>query len=518
MSERVYIFDTTLRDGEQSPGVSLNVEEKLRIAQQLERLKVDVIEAGFPVASPGDFEAVKRIADEVRGLEVAALARANQRDIDTAWEAIKRAASPRIHTFIATSDIHLKYKLRKSREEVLELAVSAVKHASSYTSNVEFSAEDATRSDLAFLAQVVEAVIEAGARVVNIPDTVGYTVPHEYERIISYLKEHVANIDRAIISVHCHNDLGLAVANSVAAIRAGARQIECTINGIGERAGNAAMEEIVMILRTRQDVFPYHTEINTRQIVPTSRLVSHLTGMVVQPNKAIVGANAFAHESGIHQDGVLKERSTYEIMSPEDVGWSKSAIVLGKHSGRHALKAKLEELGYHLADEELDRVFRRFKELADKKQEIFDEDIEAIVADEVFRLPDKYELKYLNVISGTTTIPTAMVEVSIEGQGTKRLAGFGVGPIDAAYNVLAQITGTASRLLRFSVTSITGGTDAQGEVTVRLEEGGQVVMGQGADSDIIVAAAKAYLNALNRLERLKKKNERQVQGMCPAKV
>ncbi len=504
---RIIIFDTTLRDGEQSPGVSLNMEEKLQIGRQLQKLGVDVLEAGFPVASPGDFEGVKRLSEELQDIQVAALSRANKKDIDVAWEAIKRGANPRIHTFIATSDIHMKYKLKKTRDQVLEMAVEAVKYASKYTSNVEFSAEDATRSDLDFLCKVFGAVIEAGATTLNFPDTVGYAIPWDFAHMIKYVMEHTPNIDKAILSVHCHNDLGLATANALAAISAGARQVECTINGIGERAGNTAMEEVVMAIKTRHDILPYYTGIDTTQITATSRLVSMLTGMVVQPNKAIVGANAFAHESGIHQDGVLKERTTYEIMDPKDVGLSKSAIVLGKHSGRHALKAKLEELGYELSAEDLDRVFKRFKELADKKKEIFDEDLAAIVAEEIWRItdaPDKYSLSYLHVAAGCRIKPVAAVGIEIEGE-KKFETSAGVGPVDAAFNAVKRLTGTKSTLLKYTVNSITGGTDAQGEVSVRLEEDGKVVTGKGADPDIITASVKAYLNALNRLEHLKKK-------------
>ena len=504
---RIIIFDTTLRDGEQSPGVSLNMEEKLQIGRQLQKLGVDVLEAGFPVASPGDFEGVKRLSEELQDIQVAALSRANKKDIDVAWEAIKGGANPRIHTFIATSDIHMKYKLKKTRDQVLEMAVEAVKYASHYTSNVEFSAEDATRSDLDFLCKVFGAVIEAGATTLNFPDTVGYAIPWDFARMIKYVMEHTPNIDKAILSVHCHNDLGLATANALAAISAGARQVECTINGIGERAGNTAMEEVVMAIKTRHDILPYYTGIDTTQITATSRLVSMLTGMVVQPNKAIVGANAFAHESGIHQDGVLKERTTYEIMDPKDVGLSKSAIVLGKHSGRHALKAKLEELGYELSAEDLDRVFKRFKELADKKKEIFDEDLAAIVAEEIWRItdaPDKYSLSYLHVAAGCRIKPVAAVGIEIEGE-KKFETSAGVGPVDAAFNAVKRLTGTKSTLLKYTVNSITGGTDAQGEVSVRLEEDGKVVTGKGADPDIITASVKAYLNALNRLEHLKKK-------------
>ncbi len=502
--EMIKIFDTTLRDGEQSPGASMNIEEKLRVAKQLQRLNVDVIEAGFPVASEGDFEAVRSIAESIKGVEIAALARANLKDIDRAWEALKDAKMPRIHTFIATSDIHLKFKLRLSRDEALKKAVESVRHAKSHTDNVEFSAEDAVRSDKVFLSEVVEAAIEAGATTVNIPDTVGYSIPAEFGDLIRYLKENVRNIDNATISVHCHNDLGLAVANSLAAIQAGARQVECTINGIGERAGNASLEEIVMILRTRKDLFNYDTRVRSKYLYPSSRLITHITGMVVQPNKAIVGANAFAHEAGIHQDGVLKEKATYEIMTPESVGISKSLLVLGKHSGRHAFRDKLKELGYDLSEDQLNKAFERFKQLADKKKEVFDEDIDAVVADEILRIPDKYKLVYVNVVSGTVTVPTATVQLEVDGKVILD-SGFGVGPVDSVYQTIAKMTKTKSKLLRYSVNAITGGTDAQGEVTVRLEEKGHMVIGQGAHMDVIVASAKAFINALNKLEYKKKR-------------
>jgi 2-isopropylmalate synthase len=501
-SERIIIFDTTLRDGEQSPSVSLNVEEKLQIGRQLKKLNVDVIEAGFPVASSGDFESVRRISQELKGLQVAALARANEKDIDTAWEALKEGENPRIHTFIATSDIHLQYKLRKTREQVLDMARSAVEYAVKFTGNVEFSAEDASRSDLDFLCKVFEAVIDAGATTVNFPDTVGYAVPHNFGRMIRYVMEHTANIHKAVLSVHCHNDLGLATANVLEAIENGARQVECTINGIGERAGNAAMEEVVMAIRTRRDLLPFDTAICSQHIMTVSRLVSMLTGMVVQANKAIVGANAFAHESGIHQDGVLKERTTYEIIDPKDIGLSKGTLVLGKHSGRHALKAKIEEIGYRLSDEEIDRVFTRFKSLADKKKEIYPEDIEALVAEEVLRIPDRYHLAYLYVAGGSGIKPTATVILKIDGNEVSGVS-LGAGPIDAAYKAVAKLVKTESRLLGFAVNSITGGTDALGEVTVRLEEGSHVVTGHGTDPDIITASVMAYLNALNRLEHSK---------------
>ena len=501
----VRIFDTTLRDGEQSPGNTMNIQEKLRVARQLETLGVDIIEAGFPIASPGDFEAVRQIAETVTGSEIAGLARANNEDIDRAWEAVKVAARPRIHTFISTSEIHLKYQLRKNEDEVLKIAVAAVKRAKRYTPNVEFSAMDATRSDRDYLCRMFAEVIDAGAVTIKVPDTVGYTVPQDFGELISYIIAHVPNIDAAIISVHCHNDLGLAAANSLAAVAAGARQVECTLNGIGERAGNASLEEIVMTLRTRRDLFAADTRINTEKIYPSSRLITSITGVAVQPNKAIVGANAFAHESGIHQDGLLKNKMTYEIMTPESVGMLKSSLVMGKHSGRHAFKARVEELGFTLTDDELQNAFARFKELADKKKEVFDEDIEALIAEEVLRAPEAYKFLNMTVCSGSVAVPVATVELEVAGT-VKRDSAFGDGPVDAVFKTIAKITGTASRLLRYSVSSITGGTDAQGEVTVRLEEEGTVVVGQGAHMDIIMASGLAYVNALNRLEHAKKKS------------
>lgn len=498
MSDKVYIFDTTLRDGEQSPGASMNMQEKFRMAQQLVKLNVDVVEAGFPVSSAGDFDCVKNIADNITGVQIAGLARCSRKDIDTAWEALKNAENPRIHTFLATSDIHLKHKLKKTRDQVLELAVESVRHAAGYTANVEFSAEDASRSDLDFVCKVFAAVIKAGATILNFPDTTGYALPEEFGRQIRYLMENIPNIDKAILSVHCHNDLGLAVANSIAAVSNGARQVECTINGIGERAGNTAMEEFVMAVRTRADLLAVHTDIVTEHIYPSSRLVSTITGISVQPNKAIVGGNAFAHEAGIHQDGVLKERTTYEIINPRDIGLSKGNLVMGKHSGRHALKDRIETLGYSLAEEEINRVFKRFKELADVKKEMFDEDLEAILMDEVLRIPETFKLVSLGVMSGSGTLPTAAVKLVVDGQELEA-ASLGVGPIDAAFRAIARLTETSSRLLYFAVSSITGGTDAQGEVMVRIEDKGRVVIGQGSDPDIITAAAKAYLNGLNRL-------------------
>jgi 2-isopropylmalate synthase len=495
----VRIFDTTLRDGEQSPGASMNVEEKLQVARQLVKLGVDIIEAGFPIASVGDFEAVKMIASEIKGATIAGLARTKFEDIDRAAEAIRPAESGRIHTFIATSDIHLQHKLRMSREAVLEAAVNAVQRARQHTDNVEFSAEDATRSDRDFLARVTEAVIKAGAGTVNIPDTVGYTVPEEFEELVRHLMNTVPNIDKAVISVHCHNDLGLGVANSLAAVLAGAGQVECTINGIGERAGNASMEEIVMALKTRPRFFNADTGIRTQEIYKTSRLVSKITGIVVQPNKAIVGANAFAHEAGIHQDGFLKERSTYEIMQPEDVGIPQSKLVLGKHSGRHAFKMRLHDLGYELGEPDLNAAFEKFKHLADQKKYIFDEDIETLVSQEVSKVPEVYTLLGLSVSSGTDVRPTATVKLSANEQAIERTES-GDGPVDAVYRAIAAITGTKSSLLKFDIKGITGGTDALGEVVVTLEESGRTVRGQGADTDIIIASAKAYINAINKLE------------------
>jgi len=501
--DRVIFFDTTLRDGEQSPGASMNTAEKVRLATQLEKLGVDVIEAGFPAASPGDFEAVQAISRKVKRIQVAGLARTSKNDIDKSWGAIKDAKNPRIHTFIATSDIHLKHKLKMDRDEVLKTAYDSVKYAKSFTDNIEFSAEDASRSDRDFLCKVLEAAIDAGATTVNIPDTVGYALPNEFGELISYIKAHTPNIDKAIISVHCHNDLGFATANTMAGLLSGARQAEVTINGIGERAGNTSLEEIAMSLHTRKSLLNMAGTIETTEIVPTSRLVSMITGIVVQPNKAIVGANAFAHEAGIHQDGVLKNRMTYEIMEPETVGLTSNRLVLGKHSGRHAFRDKLNDMGYDLSKEEIDKLFGKMKELADKKKELLDEDIEALVAEEHLRIPDIYKLDYLNVVSGTVTIPTATVILIIEGEKTQS-SGFGAGPIDATFNTIAKMTGTKSSLVRFSVNSITGGMDAQGEVTVRLQENDMLALGKGTDPDIITAAAKAYINGLNRLKYLKR--------------
>jgi 2-isopropylmalate synthase len=500
--EQIRIFDTTLRDGEQSPGFSMNINEKVRMARQLEKLGVDVIEAGFPVASQGDFEAVSQIARAVTDVQVAGLARANERDIDRAWEAVREARMPRIHTFISTSDIHLTHQLRKSRDEVLAMTAAAVKRAKSYTGNVEFSAMDATRSDRDYLCRVIETAIDAGATTVNIPDTVGYAIPAEFGNLIRYLREKVSNIDKAAISVHCHNDLGLATANAIAAVLNGARQIECTVNGIGERAGNTSLEEVVMIIHTRREHLKLITGVKTTEIYNTSKLLTRITGVAVQPNKAIVGANAFAHESGIHTDGLLKDKITYEIMTPESVGVTKSSLVLGKHSGRHAMKDELHKRGYDLSDEMINRIFERFKELADKKKDLYDEDLETIVAEIVLRAPEKYKLINLNVISGSFAIPTATVQMEVDGALIKDV-GMGDGPVDAALKTIAKITRTKSTLLKFSVDAITGGTDAQGVVTVRLEEDGREIVGRGAHNDIIMASVLAYLNALNRLEHIK---------------
>jgi 2-isopropylmalate synthase len=499
---RVYIFDTSLRDGEQSAGNSMNTEEKLLLSRQLEKLGVDIIEAGFPIASEGDFDAVRQIAREIKKSQVAGLARANKQDIDRAWQAIKHAAHPRIHTFISSSDIHLKYQLKKSREQVLKEAVAAVKLARSYTDNVEFSPMDATRSDKDYLVQMVSAVIDAGAVTVNIPDTVGYTVPEEFGNLIAYLFARVKNMGDTIISVHCHNDLGLAVANSLAAITNGARQVECTINGIGERAGNTAMEEIVMALATRKDMYGLYTKIKTDQIYKTSRLLTQITGIPVQPNKAIVGANAFAHESGIHQDGLIKEKITYEIMTPQSVGISDSHIVLGKHSGRAAIAQHVKKMGYILNEEQINHVAVKVKDLADIKKDIYDEDLEAILNEEIYRGEDKYHLVYLNVVSGNVAIPTATMEIRV-GSEVVRDAGFGNGPVDATFAAIRNITKTNYPLLKYAVNAITGGADAQGETMVQLKYNGHSVVGRGAHPDVIVASAKAYINALNRLQFMK---------------
>ncbi len=499
-NDQLIIFDTTLRDGEQSPGASMNLDEKVRIAKVLEKMRVDVIEAGFPIASIGDFESVKAVAEVVKESTVCGLARALEKDIARAGEALKPAESGRIHTFIATSPIHMEKKLRMSPDQVVEQAVQAVKWARNYTDNVEFSPEDAGRSEADFLCRVIEAVIDAGATTINIPDTVGYNLPHQFGNLIKTLIERIPNADKAIFSVHCHNDLGLAVANSLSAVLNGARQVECTVNGLGERAGNASLEEVVMAVRTRQDLFPCDTRLDTTQIVPSSKLVSGITGFPVQPNKAIVGANAFAHESGIHQDGVLKQRETYEIMRAEDVGWSANKMVLGKHSGRNALKSRLSELGVEFeTQEELNEAFARFKDLADKKHEIYDDDLLALVADNTTKRDERIRLVSLKVCSEMGETTTAGVTLSIDGKEQEAQAE-GAGPVDAVYSAIEEIAKGNAKLELYSVNSITEGTDAQGEVTVRMSRDGFVINGQGSDTDIVVASAKAYVHALNRLE------------------
>ena len=497
--ERVIIFDTTLRDGEQAPGAALNIGEKLEIARQLERLGVDVIEAGFPISSPGDFESVRLIASEVREPIICALAHANADAVDRAWEAIKDAKRPRIHIFLSASDIHMIHQLRKEREKILEMARSMVARAKGYVEDVEFSPMDATRSEPAYIYQILEATIEAGATTVNIPDTVGYTTPQEFGNLVDGIFNNVPNIHRATVSVHCHNDLGLAVANSLAALDHGARQIECSVNGVGERAGNAALEEIVMALITRRDILKYTTNIDTAQIHRTSRMVSELTGFSIQPNKAIVGANAFRHASGIHQDGMLKERTTYEIMDPRTIGLAGTTLVLSKHSGRHAFKARLEELGYALGEEDLDRAFFAFKEIADKKKEVTDRDLESIVSEELRTVSETYHLEHIQVSCGDHSVPTATVRLSTPDGRVLADAALGTGPVDAIYKAINRLVGVHNVLTEFSVKSVTEGIDAIGEVLIRIESDGVTYTGRGADTDIIVASAKAYMNALNRL-------------------
>ncbi len=504
MNATIKIFDTTLRDGEQSPGASMNTAEKLEIARQLVRLGVDVIEAGFPISSPGDFESVRKIGEEVGdAVVVCGLSRAMLKDIEVAADALKTAKRPRIHTGIGVSESHLQHKLRISREEALERATAAVKHARTFVEDVEFYAEDAGRAEPDFLYRMVETVIRAGATVVNIPDTTGYTYPEEFGLLIKGIREQVRGAEKITLAVHCHNDLGMATANALAGIKNGAGQVECTINGIGERAGNTAMEEVVMALRQRSAYFGADTKINTREIIRTSRLVSSITGIVIQPNKAIVGANAFAHSSGIHQDGVLKERSTYEIIDPVEVGAGGSSIVLTARSGRHALRHRIAELGNELPDSEFEKVYEAFLSLADKKKEVYDEDIEALISDKVKHVAEIYVLKSLRAESGTGVTPTATVEMEVDGKTVKQ-TGHGDGPVDAVYRTIVAMTGTASKLDAYLVKGITGGTDALGEVTVKLEEGGKKVAGLGADTDIIVASARAYVNALNKLEFWKK--------------
>jgi 2-isopropylmalate synthase len=507
MADQLIIFDTTMRDGEQSPGASMTKDDKVRIGKQLERLRVDVIEAGFAASSPGDFEAIRAVALAVKDSTVCSLARANDNDVRRAGEAIKGANSGRVHTFIATSPIHMKHKLRMEPGEVLEAAVKAVKLARQYTDDVEFSAEDAVRSDVDFLCRIFEATIAAGARTINVPDTVGYSTPELWGQLFKDLISRIPNAGKAVWSTHCHNDLGMAVANSLAAVLAGARQVECTINGLGERAGNASLEEIVMAVKTRSDVFPCTTRIDATQIVPASKLVSTITGYPVQPNKAVVGANAFAHESGIHQDGVLKHRETYEIMRASDVGWGSNRLTLGKLSGRSAFKSRLQELGIALASEEqLNAAFARFKELADKKREIFDEDIQALMSDEtVTPEHEHYKLVSLTAHSETGEQPFSRVVISADGR-EMRAEARGGGPVDATFKAIESMVQSGTELQLYSVNNVTEGTDSQGEVTVRLSKSGRIVNGMGADTDIVVASAKAYINALNKLEHKSRVN------------
>ncbi|MGV3024394.1 2-isopropylmalate synthase [Clostridium thermobutyricum] len=497
MKKKIYIFDTTLRDGEQTPGVSLNAKEKLEIAKNLEALGVDIIEAGFPVTSKGDFEGVKLIAQNIKNSTVNALARANEKDINTAYEAIKEAKRKRIHTFLATSDIHMKYKLKMTREEVLEKIREMVSYAKTLVDEVEFSPEDGSRTEKEFLYKVLETAIEAGATVLNIPDTVGYSTPNEFGKLIKDIKENVNGIENVILSVHCHNDLGLAVANSLAAIENGAEQIECAVNGLGERAGNAALEEIIMALKTRNDIYKINLDVNTEKIYRLSSLVSHFTGVKVQPNKAIVGANAFAHESGIHQHGVLTNRETYEIMTPESVGFKTNNMVLGKHSGRHAFENRVKELGYDILKEDIQEAFIKFKELADKKKEISDKDIEAILNHGRIELEEKYKLKSFNVSTGNKITSTATVSLEIDGQ-VKEEAACGDGPVNALYNAIERLLGSNREIKDYNISAITSGADALGEVSIKLESKDKIVIGRGVSTDVIEASVLAYINALNK--------------------
>ncbi|WP_243545826.1 2-isopropylmalate synthase [Pseudodesulfovibrio tunisiensis] len=506
MSDRVFVFDTTLRDGEQSPGATMNLDEKIRMARQLETLGVDIIEAGFPIASQGDFEAVQAICKAVGDVQVAGLCRTVIKDIDRCWQAVKEARNPRIHTFVATSDIHMKYKLNKSPEQVLDMAAKAVSHAAQYTSNVEFSAEDASRSDWDFLVKVFETAIAAGATTCNVPDTVGYTQPFEYYEMIQYLLGNIPNAGKAIFSVHCHNDLGLAVANSLAAIQAGARQVECTVSGIGERAGNAALEEVVMAINTRKELYNVETRIDTEQIYPSCRRLSQIIGQPIPPYKAIVGTNAFAHESGVHQDGVIKNRLTYEIMTPASIGRTGTDIVIGKHSGSHAVKKKAEELGYELDDEHLAMLFSAVKELADKKEQIYDEDVEAMILEKVYRRRDKFRLVDMSVFSGTGDVPPHAAVVmefgSLGGEvDIRRISSFGEGSIDAVFKAIYGLVGVPAKLERYSVNAVTQGSDALGSVAVRIEHEGIKAVGRATDADVVRASALAMINALNRLEK-----------------
>jgi len=511
MAEKVLIFDTTLRDGEQSPGASLSIDEKLEIARQLAVLGVDIIEAGFPVSSPAQFEATRLIAEQVQGPVITGLARSNKKDIEAAGKALEPAGNKRIHTFIATSPIHMEYKLKKAPAEVLKMAVKAVEFAKEFTDDIEFSPEDACRSEMAFMLEVLTAVVEAGATTLNIPDTVGYIIPYEYGKIIAEIKAKVPGIDKCIISTHCHNDLGMAVANSLAGVRNGARQIECAVNGLGERAGNAALEEIVMAIHTRADFFggdevgTLLTNINTKEIHRTSQLVSKYTGFVIQPNKAIVGANAFAHEAGVHVDGILKERTTYEIMKPESIGLVSSRMVLGRHTGRHGFVDRCQQLGFKLTEEELEVAYKKFLEVADKKKEVFDEDIEVIINDEVYVVEPAFKLEYLHVACGTGTLPTASVKIIIKDGEEKQAAACGDGPVDAAYQAIKDATGISPKLESYSIRAVTGGKEALGEATVKITEDGRTFVGRGVSTDIIESSAKAYVDAINRMVRAKEK-------------
>jgi len=498
MTDKINIFDTTLRDGEQAPGMHLNVKEKLEIALQLQKLNVDIIEAGFPISSKSDFEAVKEISKVIKDRSIAALARANFKDIDAAGEALKDAANPVIHTFISSSDIHLKYQLNKTREEVLQLAAEAVKRCKKYTDNIEFSAMDATRSDKEYLAKMYEIAIQNGATVLNVPDTVGYALPLEYSNLIEYLLNNVRGIENVIISVHCHNDLGLAVANSILAATKGARQIECSVNGIGERAGNAAIEEVALIIDTRKKDLDLYTDINIKEIAKTSSLVASMTGYMIAPNKAIVGKNAFSHEAGIHQDGMLKDRSTYEILKAEDIGLSSSKLILGKHSGRHAFIKRLEDLGFNLSDEELEKAFERFKSLAEKKGAINDNDLKAIVQNEVREIKEYFKLNYYHILSGTNIKSTSTVGIEINGKLFEAVH-FGDGPVDASFKAIDQITKIKTKLIDYSIEAVSEGKDAIGAVKIVVSNNGIEVLGRGISTDIIEASIKAYINAMNKI-------------------
>ncbi|GAB1401357.1 2-isopropylmalate synthase [Elusimicrobiota bacterium] len=505
--DKVLFFDTTLRDGEQSPGASMNLKEKIQVAHQLANMGVDIIEAGFPISSTGDFESVKLIAQQVKGPIIAGLARASEKDITACWNSVKYSKKPRIHTFLATSDLHIEKKLQKTREQVFDMAVKAVKFAKKYCDDIEFSAEDASRSDVKYLCSIVEAVIDAGATTVNIPDTVGYKMPEEFGGLIATIKKNVPNIDKAVISVHCHNDLGLAVANSLSAILNGARQVECTVNGIGERAGNAAVEEIVMALKTREYYFNVGYNLKTKEIYKSSRLISNITGIVVQPNKAVVGANAFAHESGIHQDGMLKDRNTYEIMCPDAVGVPESLLVLGKHSGRHAFSKRIKDLGYTLEPSILESLFDKFKGLADKKKCVFDDDIVALIEEGISGVKETYSIDYVNVTSGVNVIPTATVRLHKTDKSnidTIQEASCGTGPVDAIYQAIDKITKMKVELVDYSLRAVSGGEDAQGEVNIKVKYKDSTYTGKGTSTDITEASAKAYIHAINKIVVMQK--------------